>query len=265
MTTLMTQIGELTRSHVAREVDSALATSNAYTDQKIADLDLSAEKVTLASADENLTDAGNIKAALEKMAAKVWYSKIALQGLAVTAGGKNGTYEVGTTVAAPTLAWKTTKTPVKTVCDGKTLSATATSYTAAADITANKTIAVTVTESEGGTATASLTWAFAYAVYTGMATVPASLTQEWVKTTLGGKALKTSAKGDYTMKGSTDKYWWIVVPSAWAVKFTTKIGDGGAEKAGEVAGFVNDAGRTVPMTVYRANQLQGSDITITVE
>lgn len=228
-------------------------------------LSLSADKVTLASDDANLSSAKDVKAALEKIAAKVWYSKIAIQGLAVTAGGKNGTYEVGTTVAAPTLTWKTTKTPVKTVCDGKTLSATATTYTASAAITANKTITVTVTESEGGTASANLAWNFAYAVYTGMATVPASFTQEWVKTTLGGKALKTSAKGDYTMKGSTDKYWWLVAPSAWTVSFTTKLGDGGAEKAGEVADFVNDAGKAVPMTVYRANQIQGGDITITVK
>lgn len=256
----MTRIGKLTHDYVARKVEAA----NAYTDQKTADLDLSAEKVLLASDNENLSGAGNVKAALEKIAAKVWYTKIAIQNLAVAAGGKNGTYEVGTTVAAPTLTWKTTKTPTKTVCDGKTLSATATSYTAAADITASKTIAVTVTEAEGGTATASLAWAFAYAVYSGMATVPTAFTQEWVKTTLGGKTLKTSAKGDYTMKGSATKYWWLAAPSSWTVKFTTKIGDGGAEKAGEVADFVNDAGKAVPMTIYRANQLQGSDITITV-
>lgn len=226
---------------------------------------LSADKVTLASDDANLSSTKNVKAALEKIAAKVWYSKIAIQGLAVTAGGKNGTYEVGTIVAAPTLTWKTTKTPTKTVCDGKTLSASATSYTATAAITASKTITVTVTESEGGTASASLAWAFAYAVYTGMATVPTAFTQEWVKTTLGGKTLKTSAKGDYTMKGSTDKYWWLVAPSAWTVSFTTKLGDGGAEKVGTVDGFVNDAGKSVPMTVYRASKIQGGDMTITVK
>lgn len=226
---------------------------------------IAADKVTLSSDNENLSSTDNVKAALEKIAAKVWYSKIAIQGLAVTAGGKNGTYEVGTTVAAPTLTWKTTKTPVKTVCDGKTLTATATTYTAAADITANKTITVTVTESEGGTASSSLSWAFAYAVYTGMATEPASFTQEWVKSTLGGKTLKTSAAGSYTMKGSTDKYWWLVAPSAWTVSFSTSLGAGGAEKAGTVTGFVNDAGKAVPMTVYRASKIQGGDMTITVK
>lgn len=239
--------------------------AKAILDKELADLELSAEKVLLTSSNENLLDVSNVKAAVEKIAAKVWYTKIAIQGLAVTAGGTDGTYEVGFSVPAPTLTWKTTKRPVKTVCDDKTLTATATSYTAAANITTDRTIKVIVTEAEGGTATASLSWRFAYAVYSGMATVPASFTQEWVKTTLGGKTLKTTAKGDYTMKGSTDKYWWLIAPTSFAVDFTTKLGDGGAEKVGEVADFVSDTGKAVPMTVYRASKIQRDDMQITVK
>lgn len=232
-------------------------------------LELMDEKVKITSKEEHIGTTENVKEALELLAAKVWYSKIAIQNLAVSAGGKATTYEVGSTASAPTLTWKTTKTPTKTVCDGKTLDATATTYKSTADITSTKTITVTVTEAEGGTASASLTWTFAYAVYTGMAVYPDSvsdITQDWVKNTISGKTLKTAPKGDYTMKGSDSyEYWWFICPSVWTVDFTTKIGDGGATKVAEIADFVNDAGLTVPMTVYCADEVQGSDMTITIK
>ena len=239
--------------------------AKAIVDKELADFELSAEKVLLTSSNENLLNVSNVKAAVEKIATKVWYTKIAIQGLTVTAGGEHGTYEVGFSVPAPTLSWRTTKRPVKTVCAGVTLAATATSYALGANITTDRTINVVVTEAEGGTAAASLSWKFAYAVYSGMATVPASFTQEWVKTTVGGKTLKKSASGDYTMKGSATEYWWLIAPTSYAVDFTTKLGDGGAEKVGEVADFVNDVGKAVPMTVYRASKIQGDDMQITVK
>lgn len=239
--------------------------AKAIIDSELADLELSAEKVLLTSSNENLLDVSNVKAAVEKIAAKVWYSKITIQGLAVTAGGKDGVYEVGFSVPAPTLTWKTSKRPVKTVCDDMTLAATDTSYTVKGNITTDRSVKVSVTEVEGGTATASLFWKFAYAVYSGMATVPASFTQEWVKTTVGGKTLKKSASGDYTMKGSTTEYWWLIAPTSFAVDFTTKLGDGGAEKVGEVADFVSDTGKSVPMAVYRASKIQRDDMKISVK
>lgn len=230
------------------------------------DATISAENVILTSEDPNLTDTDNVKAAIEKIATKVWYSKIAIQNLKVTDGGQPGTYEVGSTLSAPTLTWTTTKPPVKTTCDGKELYKTATTYTAADSISASKIISVSVTEAEGGTVTSSLYWYFYYSIYTGMATVPDSYTEYWVKNTVGGRKLVANAKGDYTMKGSTTaEYWWLVCPSAWSLKFVTKIGEGGAEKVAEIADFVNDAGKVVPMTVYRANQIQASDTKITVE
>ena len=166
----------------------------------------------------------------------------------------------------PTLTWKTSKTPTKTVVNGVTLANPATtSYTLTADITANKTVTLTVTDEAGGTDSKYLAWAFGYGVYQGMATVPSELTQEWVKTTLSGKQIKTSVNNtSYTMKGSTTQYWWIAAPMAWTIEFSTSLGSGGAYKYGEVAGFVNDQGEAVPMSVYRAEQIQGGDMKITV-
>lgn len=223
-----------------------------------------AGQVALDTEDANLQGAGDVKAALEKIAAKVWYTKIAISSC--TAVPAAGSYEIGGTVSKPTLTWKTSKPPVKTVVNGVTLtSPSQTSYTMPSDIKATKAVSLTVTDEAGGTDTKSLTWTFAYGVYEGMAATPAEITQDWIKKTLGGKSLKTSAKGTYTMKGSDSKYWWIAAPTAWSVSFSTTLGAGGATKYGAVADFVNDQGAKVPMTVYRAEQIQGSDMSITVK
>ena len=160
-------------------------------------------------------EADDVKAAIEKLAAKVWYTKISITSY--TATPASGTYEVGCTVNKPTLSWKTSKTPVKTVVNGVTqANPSTTSYVMPTDLTNTKTVSLAVTDEAGGTDTKTLTWTFAYGVYVGMATVPTDLTQDWIKNTLGGKTLKTTAKGTYTMKGSDTKYWWIATPKAWA-------------------------------------------------
>lgn len=227
-------------------------------------LELTADKVALESADENLSSAGSVKDALERIAAKVWYAKIGITSF--TASPKEGTYEEGATVAAPALAWAASRTPAKVAIDGKELpDPSATEYRLASDLTATRTVTLTVTDEQGGAASASKAWTFCKALYQGMAGEAASFTSEWIKGTLGGKKLAASAKGTYTMKASATDYWYIAAPSAWTLKFTTAVGDGGAGKVGEVPGFVNDQGKAVPMTVYRADERQGSDYQITIK
>ena len=254
-----TQISTLT-ADAPDDLNSFKEVSDAISDIKD-NLVTTADKVTLSSTDENLSSTTDVKAALEKIAAKVWYTKITITSF--TASPKEGLYETGATVSKPTLTWATSKTPTKTTINGTTV--TGNSYTLSANITAAKTVTLAVTESEGNTVSASKAWSFGYALYTGMATVPSSFTQDWIKSTLGGKAIKTSAAGTYTMKGSTaSEYWWIVAPTAWTLKFSTTLGEGGAEQVGTLASFVNDQGKTVPMTIYRASKVQGSDMKITV-
>ena len=225
---------------------------------------VTADKVSFETDDANLKDADDVKAAIEKLAIKVWYTKISITSYTATPAA--GTYEVGRTVNKPTLSWKTSKTPVKTVVNGVTqTNPSTTSYTMPTDLTNTKTVSLAVTDEAGGKDTKTLTWTFAYGVYVGMATVPTELTQDWIKNTLGGKTLKTTAKGTYTMKGSDTKYWWIATPKAWAVNFSTALGDGGAAKYGDVEDFVNDEGVEVPMTVYRAEQIQSGDMNITIK
>ncbi len=228
--------------------------------------EVNAKNVKLESGNSNLAGTSTVLSAIEKLAAKVWYEKIAISTFTATPSA--GTFEVGASVSAPTFSWATTKTPAKTVINGTTLAdPTATTYSMPSAITTTKAVTLTVTESDEQAATASksLTWTFGYGVYTGMATIPSSFTQDWIKNTLGGKSIKTTAKGDYTMKGSTtSQYWWLVVPTSWSIAFKTSLGSGGAEKVGTVASFVNDQGTTVSMSVYRASKVQGSDMTITV-
>lgn len=227
-------------------------------------LELTADKVALETDDGNLSGASSVKEALEKIAAKVWYTKISITSL--SAAPAAGTFEEGATVAAPTLTWVVSRAPVKTEVDGVGLAdPSATTCTLAADITSSKTVTLTVTDEQGGTASASKAWTFCKALYQGMAEAAGAYDEEWVKKTLGGKRLAQSAKGSYTMKASGTEYWHIAAPSAWTLTFTTAVGDGGASKVGEVAGFVNDQGKAVPMTVYRADERQGSDYTITVK
>ncbi len=245
----------------AADAKSALEIAN-----NLNNAEVNAKNVKLESDNSNLTGTSTVLSALEKIAAKVWYEKIAISSF--TATPTAGTFEVGASVSAPTFTWSTTKTPAKTVINGVTQSdPTVTKYTMSSAITATKTVTLTVTESDEQAATASksLTWTFGYGIYTGMATVPSSFTQDWIKNTLGGKVIKTTAAGSYTMKGSTtSQYWWLVVPTAWTIAFKTSLGSGGAEKVGTVASFVNDQGKTVSMSVYRASKVQGSDMAITV-
>ncbi len=228
--------------------------------------EVNAKNVKLESGNSNLAGTSTVLSAIEKLAAKVWYEKISISTFTATPSA--GTFEVGASVSAPTFSWATTKTPAKTVINGTTLAdPTATTYSMPSAITTTKAVTLTVTESDEQAATASksLTWTFGYGVYTGMAAIPSSFTQDWIKNTLGGKSIKTTAKGDYTMKGSTtSQYWWLVVPTSWSIAFKTSLGSGGAEKVGTVASFVNDQGTTVSMSVYRASKVQGSDMTITV-
>lgn len=227
-------------------------------------LELTADRVALETDDENLSAAGSVKDALERIAAKVWYSKISIKSLA--ASPEAGTFEEGATVAAPTLTWAASRTPAKTVVDGKELGdPAATTYTLPSDLTASRTVTLTVTDEQGGAASASKAWTFCKALYQGMAGEAPEFSEEWIKGTLGGKRLASSAKGSYTMRASATDYWYIAAPSAWTLKFTTAVGDGGAGKVGEVPGFVNDQGKAVPMTVYRADERQGSDYTITIK
>lgn len=240
--------------------DKALALEEA-----LSGMELAADNVSLSSADANLSGASDVKSALELIAAKVWYTKISISSL--TASPAFGTYEQGKTLAAPALAWKTSRMPTAVKLNGTSLAASATGHTLSSDVTATTTMTLTVTDEQGGTASKSGSWTFGLAVYEGMASATSEFTESWVKTTLGGKSVKTSAKGDYTMKAvsSGAEYWHIAVPTAWAVTFTTAVGEGGAAKVGEVAGFVNDEGKAVPMTVYRADEMQGSDYTITIK
>ncbi len=246
----------------AESVENRLSVLNTY----VASLELDAENVTYTSGNDNLAGYKSVKSALDAIADKVWYAAIKITSFKVStpAASVNGMYEVGASLAAPTLTWTTSKTPKSATINGTAV--TGTSYTMKSAITAGTTVKLVVTESDAAAATSSstLTWTFGKAVYNGMATVPASYTQAWIKGFT--KKIVTSASGSYTMQGSTTgQYWWLMAPTAYSVSFKTALGDGGAEKVAEVSDFVNDQGVTVPMTIYRASKVQGSNMTITVK
>lgn len=226
-------------------------------------LSLTADNVTLSSDDVNLKDTITVIAALEKIAAKVWYAAITIKS--TSAEPATGTYEIGKTLSAPTISWTTSKTPTAITVNGTAIDKSSTSYTLTSQLASTTNVTVKVTDEMGGTASKTFTWTFAYAIYTGMATIPSEYTQEWVKNTFT-KTLKTSASGTYTMKASTSgKYWWIVVPSSWSISFSTSLGQIDMDEPATISEFVNDEGKTVSMKIYKAKQVQGSDTSITVK
>lgn len=271
---LQSQIDALntTTSNLQTQIDSTEAIANIASNnasealEKLKGLTVNADGIILESTNANLSTTTNVLAALEKIANKVWYEKIAITSF--TSSWSSGLFEIGTTIMPPVFTWKTSKVPAKVVIAGTTLSnPTITTYSYPNSITSATSVTLVVTESDeqAGTASKSISWFFGHGIYTGMATMPDSFTQDWIKNTLGGKSIKTSAKGTYTMKGSTtSQYWWLVAPSLWNISFKTALGSGGAEKVGIVDAFVNDQGATVPMTIYRASKVQGSDMAIEV-
>lgn len=230
---------------------------------QIDDLSFTADNVTLSSDDVNLKDTINVLTALEKIAAKVWYAAITIKS--TSAEPATGTYEIGKTLSAPTISWTTSKTPTAITVNGAAIDKSSTSYTLTSQLSSTTNVTVKVTDDMGGTASKTFTWTFAYAIYTGMATIPSEYTQEWVKNTFT-KTLKTSASGTYTMKASTSgEYWWIVVPSSWSISFSTSLGRIDMDEPATISEFVNDEGKTVSMKIYKAKQVQGSDTSITVK
>lgn len=231
--------------------------------ESIKELSLTADNVSLTTDDVNLTGASNVKDALEKIAAKVWYTVITFKN--TSANPEARTYEIGKTLAAPTISWTTSKTPTAITVNGTAVDKSSTSYTLTSQLTSTTNVTVKVTDDMGGKASKTFTWTFAYAIYTGMATIPSEYTQEWVKNTFT-KTLKTSASGTYTMKASTSgEYWWIVVPSSWSISFSTSLGRIDMDEPATISEFVNDEGKTVSMKIYKAKQVQGSDTSITVK
>lgn len=233
---------------------------------QIANISITAENVTLDSQNANLASITDVRAALEKIANKVWYSPIAFTTF--KSNVPTGTFEQGYSIPAPIeITWTTSKEPSKVLVNNKEQEAGTTSYTVSTNVTGTTSVTVKVTEqdAEAATASKSVTWTFGYAIYTGMATIPGEYTESWVRDTVGGKSIKTSSsvKTNYTMQGSTDKYWWLIAPTSWSISFKTSLGAGGAKAVGTID-FVNDQGVTVPMTIYRAEEIQGSDMTITV-
>lgn len=231
--------------------------------ESIKELSLTADNVSLTTDDANLTGASNVKDALEKIAAKVWYTAITFKNTSASPEAK--TYEIGKTLDAPTITWTTSKTPTAITVNGKAIDKSSTSYILASQLSSTTNVTLKVTDEMGGTASKTFTWTLAYAIYTGMATIPSEYTQEWVKNKFT-KTLKTSASGTYTMKASTSgEYWWIVVPSSWSISFSTSLGRIDMDEPATISEFVNDEGKTVSMKIYKAKQVQGSDTSITVK
>ena len=231
------------------------------------EIEMIADKVSFDSDNTNLSSASTVKDAIELIANKAWYTQISISSF--TSSPAAGTYEVGKVLSSPiTLSWATSKSFTKAVLSGAVshtiTDPTIKNYKYTSSISNNKTFTLTVTEAEGKTAAKSLSFAFKYALYQGMAEIPSSYTSSWVKSTLGGKALADNWKSSFTVKASTTKYWWFVYPKSWGnASFKTSLGDTTMVDVIDIDDFVNDEGVTVPMKVLRFPDLQNSDVTLT--
>lgn len=97
--------------------------------------------------------------------AELNYEDIAITAFACPGAG---TYEMGQSVAAPTITWELNKEPASQSLNGETLDVTARSMPYTGNLTSNKTYTLTVTGQKGEKAKQSGTFTFLNGVYYGV-------------------------------------------------------------------------------------------------
>ena len=102
---------------------------------------------------------------LEEILADMNYQDIAITEFTCQGAG---TYEMGTSIPAPTIKWTLNKEPASQTINGETLAADVRSKTCTGNITSNKTYTLTVKGQKDETATRSGSFTFLNGVYYGV-------------------------------------------------------------------------------------------------
>lgn len=210
-----------------------------------------AEKVSYEN-DVYFTDVTNLKQAVDKILAKIYYEEPKITSFTMTPS--TDVYEIGTVIPANTIefSWAVNKEIKSQALTDCTVAADDRSATYGAELTNTKTFVLTVSDGEKA-ATASKKISFLNKGYWGAAAIPNEYNSEFILGLANNKFI-SSNKGDYNFNVGAGEYGYFAVPST--MKFTTIWVNGfqaDVEEAATVS-FTNASGHTSTYTILKTSQ-----------
>ena len=221
-----------------------------------------AEKVFYEN-DVYFTDVTNLKQAVDKILAKIYYEEPKITSFTMTPS--TDVYEIGTVIPANTLefSWAVNKEIKSQALTDCTVAADDRSATYGAELKNTKTFVLTVSDGEKA-ATASKKISFLNKGYWGSAAIPDEYNSEFILGLANNKFI-SSNKGDYNFNVGAGEYGYFAVPST--MKFTTIWVNGFQADVEEVAtvSFTNASGHTSTYTILKTSQAALGPVVATVK
>ena len=210
-----------------------------------------AEKVSYEN-DVYFTDVTNLKQAVDKILAKIYYEEPKITSFTMTPS--TDIYEIGTVIPANTIefSWAVNKEIKSQALTDCTVAADDRSAIYGAELTNTKTFVLTISDGEKAQ-TASKKIIFLNKGYWGSAAIPDEYNSEFILGLANNKFI-SSNKGDYNFNVGAGEYGYFAVPST--MKFTTIWVNGFQADVEEVAtvSFTNMSGHTSTYTILKTSQ-----------
>ena len=221
-----------------------------------------AEKVSYEN-DVYFTDVTNLKQAVDKILAKIYYEEPKITSFTMTPS--TDIYEIGTVIPANTIefSWAVNKEIKSQALTDCTVAADDRSAIYGAELTNTKTFVLTISDGEKAQ-TASKKISFLNKGYWGSAAIPDEYNSEFILGLANNKFI-SSNKGDYNFNVGAGEYGYFAVPST--MKFTTIWVNGFQADVEEVAtvSFTNMSGHTSTYTILKTSQSALGSFTATVK
>lgn len=222
-----------------------------------------AEKVSYEN-DVYFTDVTNLKQAVDKILAKVYYEEPEITSFTMLPS--TDVYEIGTVIPADTIefSWAVNKEIKSQALTDCTVAVDDRSAVYSAELSNTKTFVLTVSDGEKAT-TASKKISFLNKGYWGSAAVPDEYNSEFVLG-LSGSKFVTGKAGTYSMSVVADEYGFLALPTSFGTVSSVWIG--GFEVTVETAAtisFTNASGKTSSYNIYKTGRSGLGSITMEIK
>lgn len=211
-----------------------------------------AEKVSYEN-DVYFTDVTNLKQAVDKILAKIYYEEPKITSFTMTPS--TDVYEIGTVIPANTIefSWAVNKEIKSQALTDCTVATDDRSATYGAELTNTKTFVLTISDGEKA-ATASKKISFLNKGYWGSAAIPDEYNNEFILG-LGSSKFVTGKAGTYSMSVVAGEYGFLALPTSFGTVSSVWIG--GFEVTVETAAtisFTNASGKTSSYNIYKTGR-----------
>ena len=222
-----------------------------------------AEKVSYEN-DVYFTDVTNLKQAVDKILAKVYYEEPEITSFTMLPS--TDVYEIGTVIPADTIefSWAVNKEIKSQALTDCTVAVDDRSAVYGAELSNTKTFVLTVSDGEKA-ATASKKISFLNKGYWGSAAIPDEYNSEFVLG-LSGSKFVTGKAGTYSMSVVAGEYGFLALPTSFGTVSSVWIG--GFEVTVETAAtisFTNASGKTSSYNIYKTGRSGLGSITMEIK